>query len=62
MKLLEILKLIGVKDGQHLFWFDKKTKFWGMNKMDINKMPAQELQKAGTKKLKWRKAYSKVER
>ena len=30
--------------------------------MDTNKMPSQELQKSGIKKLKWRKTYWKVER
>ena len=60
--MLEILKMIDAKDGQHLFWFDNKTKFWGMNKIDINQMPAQELQKPSIKKFKWTKVYSKVER
>ena len=54
--------MIDVKDGQNLFWVDKKTKCWGMNKMDINEIPAEELQKPGIEKLKLRKAYSKVVR
>ena len=60
--MVEILKMIDVKDGQNLFWVDKKTKCWGMNKMDINEIPAQELQKPGIEKLILRKSYSKVAR